>query len=106
MAPYAPHIAEELWEKIGNTESLTYADWPKWDEKSLVQQTVNVAVKVSTGKRPVVVIQCPADASNDAVLAMAKSHPKVAAKLEGMDIIREIVVPKKLVNLVVKPSQK
>ena len=67
----------------------------EWDAKALVQQTVNVAVKVSTGKRPVVVIQCPADASNETVLAMAKSHPKVAAKLEGMDIVREIVVTPK-----------
>ena len=106
MAPYAPHIAEELWEKLGNSESLTYADWPQWDEKALVRQTVNIAVKVSTAKRPVAVIQCPADASQETVLEMAKAHPKVSAKLEGMEIIREIVVPKKLVNLVVKPTQK
>jgi len=103
LAPYAPHIAEELWEKLGNTESLTYADWPAWDEKALVQQTVNIAVKVSTVKKPVAVIQCDASASNDAILEMAKAHPKVASKLEGMEIVREIVVPKKLVNLVVKP---
>jgi len=103
LAPYAPHIAEELWEKLGNTESLTYADWPAWDEKALVQQTVNIAVKVSTVKKPVAVIQCDASASNDAILAMAKAHPKVASKLEGMEIVREIVVPKKMVNLVVKP---
>ncbi len=103
LAPYAPHIAEELWEKLGNTESLTYADWPQWDEKALVKQTINIAVQVSGKMRAS--IDFSADATKEEILATVKQHPKIAPRLEGMEIIREIVVPKKLVNLVVKPRK-
>ena len=104
LAPYAPHIAEELWEKIGNTETLTYSDWPVWNEKALVKQVINIAVQVSGKMRAS--IEFPLDASKEEILNTVKQHPKIAPRLEGMEIIREIVVPKKLVNLVVKPSKK
>jgi leucyl-tRNA synthetase len=104
LAPYAPHIAEELWEKVGNSETLTYSDWPVWDEKALVKQVINIAVQVSGKMRAS--IEFPVDASKEEILNTVKQHPKIAPRLEGMEIIREIVVPKKLVNLVVKPSKK
>ena len=104
LAPYAPHIAEELWEKIGNTETLTYSDWPVWNEKALVKQVINIAVQVSGKMRAS--IEFPLDVSKEEILNTVKQHPKIAPRLEGMEIIREIVVPKKLVNLVVKPSKR
>ena len=104
LAPYAPHIAEELWGKLGNPETLTYSDWPVWDEKALVKQVINIAVQVSGKMRAS--IEFPVDASKEEILNTVKQHPKIAPRLEGMEIIREIVVPKKLVNLVVKPSKK
>ena len=102
LSPYAPHIAEELWEKLGHTQTLTFQEWPTWNESALQKQTMNIAVQVSGKMRAS--IEFSADASKEEILSIVKQHPKIAPRLEGMTIIREIVVPKKLVNLVVKPT--
>ena len=102
LSPYAPHLAEELWEKLGNSETLAFQDWPTWKESALQKQTMNIAVQISGKMR--VSIEFSADATKEEILETVKKHPKIAPRLEGMSIIREIVIPKKLVNLVVKPN--
>jgi leucyl-tRNA synthetase len=102
LAPYAPHLAEELWERMGNEESLAYHPWPQVDESALAEDTVTLAIQVRGKRRGE--IEVPADASKEDILALAKAVPNVARHLEGMQVIKEIVVPGRLVNLVVKPA--
>ena len=102
LAPYAPHLAEELWERLGHAESLAYAPWPELNDAALVDDTVTVAVQVRGKLRGEVTV--PRDASKEDILAAAKAVPNVARHLEGMQILKEVVVPGRLVNLVVKPA--
>ncbi len=98
LSPFAPHLGEELWEKLGNTESLAYVDWPAWDETALKQEKVEILVQVK-GK-PVSRISVSPDATQDELLKAAKADPKVAAAIEGKRLVKEIAVPGRLVNLV------
>ena len=100
LAPFAPHITEELWERLGHTTTLAYEPWPKYDESLLTEDTVDIAVQVLGKLRGIVKV--PVDASKDQILAAAKSEPNVQRHLEGKNIVKEIYVPGKLVNLVVK----
>jgi leucyl-tRNA synthetase len=108
LAPFAPHIAEELWEKLNiqhstsNTQhpiSLTYTVWPKFDPALLVEDTLEIPVQVNGKLRDV--IRVPANADNATVEATAKASEKVQQFMAGKTIKKVIVVPKKLVNIVV-----
>ena len=98
MAPFAPHIAEELWKELGHAESVFAAGWPQVDESKLVQQTIEIALQVSGKFRETMMID--ANAEKDAVLAKAKEV--LASRLEGKTIVKEIYVPGKIVNIIVK----
>ncbi len=100
LAPIAPHIAEELWQRRGNEGSVHLQDWPQYDEAALVQDSVIMAVQVNGKRRGE--ISVPKDADKDAILAIAKTEPNVTRYVEGANIVREIVVPGRLVNIVVK----
>ena len=100
LSPFAPHLAEELWQRLGHDHTLAYENWPEYDEAYLVEDTIEVPVQVNGKLR--VVIQVPADADKEAVLAAAKAEPKLAQHLEGKDLVKEIYVPGRMVNLVVK----
>lgn len=100
LAPIAPHLADELWERTGHTGSVHQQSWPDFDETALEQDTITIAVQVSGKRRGEVTV--PKDADKDAVLAAAKAEPNVARHVEGKQIVREIVVPGRLVNIVVK----
>ncbi len=100
LAPIAPHIAEELWERRGFAGSVHLQGWPEYDPAVLEQDTVVIAVQVGGKRRGEVTV--PKDADKDAVLAAAKTEPNVARHLEGLQIVREIVVPGRLVNIVVR----
>ncbi len=100
LAPFAPHIAEELWERLGHGESIANAPWPAYDEAKLAVDTIPIAVQVNGKVRAT--IEVPAEAEREEVLEAAKREPKVQKWLQGT-IVREIVVPKRLVNLVVRP---
>ncbi|MCP4808248.1 MAG: leucine--tRNA ligase [Proteobacteria bacterium] len=102
LAPYAPHLAEELWERLGHTTSLAYEPWPVFDPSALVEDTVTITVQIQGKRRGQ--LDVPKDASKEAILAEAKALPNVAKHLEGMAIVKEIVVPGRLVNLVVRPA--
>jgi leucyl-tRNA synthetase len=107
LAPFAPHIAEELWEKVNIQHStfniqhsinLAYAPWPKFDSALLVEDTLEIPVQVNGKLRDV--IRVPANADNAALETAAKASAKVQEFLVGKTIKKVIVVPKKLVNIV------
>ena len=101
LAPLAPHIAEELWSILGNSESLAYEPWPPVDEKYLVNETLTVAVQVNGKMRGR--IEVASDAAEADVLSAAKADENVSRYLDGKSIKREIYVPGRIVNLVVAP---
>ena len=98
LSPFAPHITEELWSRLGHDESLAYADWPECDETLLQREVVEMAVQVDGTVRAT--LEVDADADEDEVLAAAKAEDNVARHLEGKDIQREIYVPGQIVNFV------
>ena len=102
LNPFAPHVTEEVYEacKLGNG-ILAEAEWPEYDESKCVDESVEIVVQVN-GKIKAK-LNIPVDADKDAVLDLAKNDENVKKAVDGMKIIKEIVVPKKLVNLVVKP---
>ena len=99
LAPYAPHIAEEIWNRTGHTTSVHTESWPAYDPSATVRDTVTIAVQVNGKLRGQV--EVAADADKDTILQVAKAEPNVAKHLTG-EIVREIVVPGKLVNVVIK----
>lgn len=102
LNPFAPHVTEEVYEacKLGNG-ILAEAEWPEYDESKCVDESVEIVVQVN-GKIKAK-LNIPVDADKDAILDLAKNDENVKKAIDGMKIIKEIVVPKKLVNLVVKP---
>ena len=99
LSPFAPHLAEELWARLGHQGSLAYEAWPVWDAACLVESTVEVVVQVNGKLRGKLV--APKDADQSTLLSMAKTDPAIIPFLAGKAIRKEIVVPGKLVNLVV-----
>jgi leucyl-tRNA synthetase len=98
IQPYAPHVAEELWERLGHTR-LWEEPWPEADESLLERDTFELVVQVNGRVRDR--IEVPASLSEDELVETAKASPKVQAHVDGKDVRQAIVVPRKLVNLVV-----
>jgi len=96
--PFAPHICEELWERLGHEEDMVYASWPKHDESKLVESTIEIVVSINGKVRDKIVIAV--DTQKEEVLELAKQQEKIITLLEGKTIRKEIYVPNKLVNLV------
>ena len=101
IAPFAPHIAEELWEQMGNESSVCDAQWPQYEEKYLVETSVKLGVQFNGKVRFDMLF--PADATPDQMVEMATSAPEAQKYLEGMQIVKTIAIPKRIVNIVVKP---
>ena len=100
VAPFAPHMAEELWRRLGNRESIfDGANWPAFDPAKAAESQVKLAVQVNGKVRGTVSV--PKGADREAVTALARAEPNVARHLEGMDIRRIIHVPDRLLNFVV-----
>ncbi len=98
LAPFTPHIAEELWQAMGHTESVFAEKWPVYDESKLKTDTIEIAVQVNGRVRGNITIS--AEAQKDEVIAQAKEL--VSSKIEGQTIVKEIYVPGRIVNIVVK----
>ena len=98
VQPYAPHVAEELWERLGH-ERLWEETWPEPDPAMLERDTFTLVVQVNGKVRDKV--EVPAGLSEDELVARATELPRVRAHLDGKEIRKRIVVPGKLVNLVV-----
>lgn len=99
LSPLVPHVAEELWAKLGHTESITYVAWPVADPALLVDHTVEIPVQVNGKVRSRIVV--PASADEAVLEATARADDKVVAALAGASPRKVIVVPGRLVNLVV-----
>jgi leucyl-tRNA synthetase len=100
LSPFAPHIAEELWQAFGHDETLAHESWPVYDDALIREDTIEVPVQINGKLRAV--IQVPAGAANDALEAAARSNPKIAEMLAGKTLVKRVVVPGRLVNFVVK----
>jgi leucyl-tRNA synthetase len=100
LAPFAPHLGEELWQRLGHGQSLAYEPFPQYDQAMLAQETIELPVQVNGKLRGR--IQAPCDATQEQVLEIALAEPKIAAALAGKTILKKIVVPGRMVNLVVK----
>jgi len=100
LAPFAPHITEELWQQLGQEGSVHTSEWPTYDEKYLVQDTVTIAVQVNGKLRGTVT--APADSDEAAVVEIAKADERIAANLADKQVVKTIYVPGKLLNFVVK----
>ena len=99
MAPFAPHLADELYERIGDGKLVLQAGWPVYDPKLAVGDTVEIAVQVNGKLRGTVAI--PSEASEADALAAAKADPKIAEHLAGKAIRKQLYVKGRLVNFVV-----
>ncbi len=100
LSPFAPHLCEELWEKLGGEGLCSLAAWPAWDESKTVDSTVEVAVQINGKVRATVAL--PLNCPKDDAIAAAKADEKIAAAIAGKTVIKEISVPNKIVNIVVK----
>lgn len=100
LSPFAPHIAEELWELLGSENSLAYESWPKWDESALKASSITIPIQINGKMRACVDV--PADSDAAMMEAVATSHPKIATMLEGKTIVKKIIIPGKMINFVVK----
>jgi len=99
LAPFAPHIAEEIWSLLGHAESLAYAPWPEADPALLESDTLEIPVQVNGKMRGRVTV--PADADQDTVVAIAREDDNVKRHLEGQNVRRAIYVPGRILNFVV-----
>ena len=97
ISPFAPHFAEEMWEQLGHTETVFKAGWPAYDEEAMKDDEIQIPVQINGKTKAVVSIS--AEASKEEAIAAGKEA--VAGKLTG-NVIKEIYVPKKIINIVMK----
>ena len=100
LAPFAPHLAEEVYSELGNEGLVSLAAWPEYDESKTVDDSIEMPIQINGKVKSV--ISVPVNASKDEILAMAKSDEKVALAIDGKALIKEIVIPGKIINIVVK----
>ena len=99
LAPFAPHITEELWQDLGHSSTIHIDTWPKWDEKYLVSETIKIAVQINGKLKSE--IEVDANSEKDEVLKTAKGDSKVGNAIGDKEVKKEIYVPGKIVNFVI-----
>lgn len=100
LAPFAPHVAEELWEKLGHSTTVCDAEWPIFDESHLKEDSVTLSVSFNGKTR--FTLDFPADASSDAIREATLASEQAQKYLEGKNVVKVIVVPGRIVNIVIK----
>lgn len=100
LAPFAPHVAEELWEKLGHTTTVCDAEWPIFDESHLKEDSVTLSVSFNGKTR--FTLDFPADASADTIREATLASEQAQKYLEGKNVVKVIVVPGRIVNIVIK----
>jgi leucyl-tRNA synthetase len=100
LAPIAPHMMEELWSKFGHNDSISYAKWPTYDESKLVSDTVEIIVQVNGKLRDK--LEVATDTDKAKLEELARNDEKVQKFIDGKNIVKVIVIPNKIVNIVVK----
>ena len=100
LCPFAPHMCEEIWEQIGGEGYLSLSEWPKYEEAKTVEATAEIGVQINGKVRAT--ISYPNGSDKDTVLSIAKADSRIASLLDGKNIVKEIYVPNKILNFVVK----
>jgi leucyl-tRNA synthetase len=100
MAPIVPHITEELWETLGQKTPLADMTWPAWDREVASEEEITVVLQVNGKVRSRITV--PADEEEDKIKALARADEKIAKMIEGKQVVKEVYVPRKLVNIVIK----
>ena len=103
LSPFAPHVTEEMWQMLGFEGRAMAQSWPEYDEAKTVEQEKELAVQVNGKLKSTVKV--PAEADDDTVLAAAQADGKVARAMEGMELVKTIVVKDRLVNLILRPKK-
>ena len=100
LNPFAPHLTEEMWSNLGNESFLSLAKWPEYDEAKTVENTIEIAVQINGKLRSTITVS--KTISKEDAINTAKNDPKVAETINGKTVIKEIFVPGKIVNIVIK----
>jgi leucyl-tRNA synthetase len=99
LSPFAPHIAEEMWQMLGCKEELSYMPFPSFDAKYLEDEVVTYVIQVNGKLRGR--IDLPKDQTEEVIVDLAKNHPNVQKFLDGKGVVKVVFVPNKLLNMVV-----
>tara|TARA_R100001143_G_scaffold63591_1_gene73019 strand:- start:38602 stop:41184 length:2583 start_codon:yes stop_codon:yes gene_type:complete len=102
LSPFAPHIAEEIWNRIGHSDSLAYEEWPQYNEEYLKSDTIEIPVQVNGKVRANITIPSDRIKDKEFVIGLAKQQENIQKYLDGSTMIKEIFVPGRIINLVVK----
>ena len=100
LSPFAPHLAEELWQTLGNTATITFEKWPEYDPSKIQMKTVTVVGQINGKLRAKIEVE--ADTDEEKLKELIKKDEKIRSYIDGREIIKEIVVKNKLVNIVVR----
>ena len=98
LAPFVPHVAEELWEGLGKKESVIKASWPEYDQQAIVEEEIVIVVQVNGKLRDRLLV--PVSSEAEAIKERALNSPKVRRHIDGKEVKKTIFVPQKLVNIV------
>jgi len=99
LAPFAPHLAEELWQKLGHSHSLAYEPWPAFDPTKAAESSLEIVVQINGKVRAKIIV--PSGTAATQLEALAFADENVRKYTDGKKIVKKIVVPDKLVNIVV-----
>ena len=100
LSPFAPHICEEMWSLLGNKDSVFKSNWPIFDSQKIIKSSMQIAIQVNGKMRGT--IDVDADETKDEIIRLSKNNTNVNSFIENKQILREIYVPGKLVNFVIK----
>jgi leucyl-tRNA synthetase len=103
LSPFAPHVSEELWERLGHADGVTAAGWPALDEDAARDEEIEIPVQVNGKLRARVTL--PADSSEEAIRQAALAAPQLRTHLDGAQVLKVVVANRRLVNIVVRPGQ-
>jgi leucyl-tRNA synthetase len=102
LSPFAPHIAEEIWENLGFKGLACRQSWPSYDEAKTIDAEIEMAVQINGKLKATVLV--PTDSEEEEVMARLKENQKVARQLDEMQLVKTILVKNKLINLILKPK--
>ena len=100
LVPIVPHVTEELWEMLGQSENLSDVSWPTCDESVAAEEKITIVIQINGKLRSRIVVS--ADESAERIKELALSDERISKLVTGKELVKEIYVPKKLVNIVVK----
>jgi len=100
LAPFAPYLAVELWEKLGNKESIFKSSWPQYDKNLIKDEIINLAVSINGKLRTTLEVVC--DISKEEAIKLAHDNEIIKKWLEGKEVLKNIFVPGRLLNIVIR----